>query len=381
MPTTNKHAKKAIKLHTVLGGKISIELKKPIKTMDDLAVMYTPGVGAVSAHIAKKPKDARTMTIKKNTVAVISDGSSVLGLGNIGPLAALPVMEGKAALFKRFAGVDAFPIVLDTQNVDEMVSTIAHIAPGFGGINLEDISAPRCFEVEARLKKMLDIPVLHDDQHGTAIVVLAGLINAAKVVKKSLKSLKVVIVGAGAAGQAIAELLLASSVADIILVDSKGVISHARGDLDEHKTIMADRTNPREVSGGLREALMGADVLIGVSRAGIITANDIKLMAKKPIVFAMANPVPEIMPAEAKKAGAAVIATGRSDFPNQINNVLAFPGLFRGALDHGVREITLAHELKAARAIASLVSRPTAVKIIPGAFDKKVVKAVSAAIR
>jgi malate dehydrogenase (oxaloacetate-decarboxylating) len=329
--------------------------------------------------LAKNNKLARDYTIKGRTVAVISDGSAVLGLGNIGPYGALPVMEGKCALFKTFAGVEAFPLVLNTQNVDEIVAAIVAVAPVFGGINLEDFAAPKCFEIEDRLKAMLDIPVMHDDQHGTAIVILAGLINAAKVVKKDLKKLRVVVSGAGAAGTASAKLLHKAGIKDIVVLDRKGIIDHSRP--EPHKKALAKLTNPRKVKGNLQDALRGADVLLGVSGPGLATAADIKLMAPKAIVFAMANPTPEILPEEAKKGGAVVIGTGRSDYPNQINNSLVFPGIFRGALDNRVRAITDDMKLKAAKNLAALVKSPTAGKIIPGPFEKGVAQAVAKAIR
>jgi len=371
----------ALALHKKFGGKIFTGLSKPIKNKADLSLVYTPGVGAVSSYLAKHKDEVKEYTIKGRTVAVISDGSAVLGLGNIGPEGALPVMEGKAALFKTFANVDAFPIVLNTQDVDEIVDAVIAIAPTFGGINLEDFSAPRCFEIEERLKRALDIPVMHDDQHGTAIVVLAGLINAAKVVKKNLTNLKVVITGAGAAGTAIAKLFLLAGIKDIILLDSKGVIVRGRVHLNEHKEELADITNPRGVSGDLYDAMRGADAVVGVSGPGIIKAEHVERMNKGPIVFALANPVPEIMPDEARKAGAKVIATGRSDFPNQINNSLVFPGVFRGALDNGVKKITDDMKLHAAKNLAALVKRPTAEKIVPTPFEKGVAQAVAKAIK
>lgn len=370
----------ALALHKKLKGKIFTGLSKPVKNKTDLSLVYTPGVGAVSSYIAKHKDEAREYTIKGRTIAVVSDGSAVLGLGNIGPEGALPVMEGKAALFKAFANVDAFPIVLNTQNIDEIVSTIAHIAPTFGGINLEDISAPRCFEIERRLTERLDIPVMHDDQHGTAIVVLAGLMNAAHVVKKDLKGLKTVIVGAGAAGTAVAKLCLFAGIKDIIVLDRKGIIVRGRGNVNEHKEELADVTNPRGVSGDLVDALRGADAVVGVSGAGFIKPSHIARMGKSPIVFALANPVPEIMPEEAKKAGAEVVATGRSDFPNQINNSLVFPGVFRGALDNHVKHITNEMKLRAAKNLAALVKKPVAEKIIPSPFDAGVAQAVAKAI-
>jgi len=314
-------------------------------------------------------------------VAVISDGSAVLGLGNIGALGALPVMEGKCAIFKEMAGVDAFPIVLDTQDTEEIIKTVKNIAPVFGGINLEDIAAPRCFEIEERLKKELSIPVMHDDQHGTAIVVLAGLINAAKVVKKDLKKMRVVIVGAGAAGRAVALLLLKYGVKDIILVDSAGAIESSRSGMAPYKRELAKMTNPRSIKGSLASAAAGADALIGVSGPGTIAPGHVESMNERAIVFALANPLPEIMPEDAKRAGAAVVATGRSDFPNQVNNSLAFPGVFRGALDRGVREITDNMKLRAAKKLASLVKKPTTQNIIPSVMQKGLVQAVAGAIR
>jgi malate dehydrogenase (oxaloacetate-decarboxylating) len=314
-------------------------------------------------------------------VAVVSDGSAVLGLGNIGALGALPVMEGKAALFKTFADVDAVPIVLDTQDPEKIIETVLHIAPAFGGINLEDIAAPKCFEIENRLIEELNIPVMHDDQHGTAVVVLAGLINAFKVVGKKIETARIVISGAGAAGTAVANLLRAAGAGNIIVLDSKGIIFEGRNDLTRHKIELASFTNPNNVQGGLIEALQDADVLIGVSGPGLATSADIARMAKKAIVFALANPTPEIMPDEAKKGGAMVIATGRSDFPNQINNSLAFPGIFRGALDHKVSKITKEMKLNAAKTIAGLIKKPTATSIVPDMFDKRVAKAVAKVIK
>ncbi len=377
----SKIAKKALALHKKLRGKIRVEPAMKIKDRADLSLVYTPGVAAVSSFLAKHPKETRNYTIKNKMIAVISDGSAVLGLGNIGPYGALPVMEGKCVLFKVFADVDAFPIVLDTEDPDEIVETVCWIAPVFGGINLEDISAPKCFEIEDRIKARLDIPVMHDDQHGTAIVVLAALINAAKVVKKRFQTLRVVISGAGAAGTAVSKLLLKAGVKDIVILDSKGIIVKGRRELSQHKRVLAKVTNPRGVRGGLSEALKDADVVIGVSGPELMSASHVKLMAKNPIVFAMANPTPEIMPEEAKKGGAAVIGTGRSDYPNQINNSLVFPGVFRGALDNGVKKITDEMKLKAAKNLAALVKHPTAKKIIPGPFDKGVAQAVAKAIR
>jgi len=368
----------ALLLHKKLGGKIRVVPATSIKNRADLALVYTPGVATVSSVIAKNPKLARMYTMKKRTVAVISDGSAVLGLGNIGALAALPVMEGKCAIFKTFAGVDAVPIVLDTQEPDEIVKTVVAIAPAFGGINLEDIAAPKCFDIERRVIQALDIPVMHDDQHGTAIVVLAAILNALKVVRKKLGTARIVILGAGAAGTATARFLHAAGAKDIIVLDSKGIVDGSRQ--TSHKRALA-KFNKRKIKGGLKEALAGADILLGVSGPNLVKAYDIRLMAKRAIVLAMANPVPEIMPDEAKRGGALVIGTGRSDFPNQINNSLAFPGVFRGALDNGVRKITIEMKLKAARAIAALVPRPTTNKIVPDMFDKRVAPAVAKVIR
>ena len=375
------HDKKALALHKKLRGKIRIMPASPVRNRADLSLVYTPGVAAVSSYVAKHPAEARDYTVKGRLVAVISDGSAVLGLGNIGPLGALPVMEGKAALFKIFADVDAVPIVLDTQDTNEVINTIIRIAPTFAGINLEDISAPRCFEIERRIVDTLDIPVMHDDQHGTAIVVLAGLINAYKVVGKKMEKSKIVISGAGAAGTAIAKLLKLAGAGDITVLDSKGIIGPWRFDLAPHKKELAMMTESHKFAGGLREALAGADVLIGVSGPNLAKASDIKLMNTGAIVFALANPTPEIMPDEARKGGAVVVATGRSDFPNQINNSLAFPGIFRGAIDHQVRKITDEMKLKAAKAIAALVTKPTALKIVPDMFDKKVPVAVARVIK
>jgi malate dehydrogenase (oxaloacetate-decarboxylating) len=367
----------SIELSKKIGGKIEIKSKRKL-TKKNLAVLYTPGVAQVSLAVAKNKKLAFEYTIKKNSIAVVSDGSAVLGLGNIGPEGALPVMEGKALLFKELGNVDAFPIVLATQDVEEIIKTVKAISPTFGGINLEDISAPRCFEIERRLKQELDIPVMHDDQHGTAIVVLAGLINALKVVKKSFKNVKIVIVGAGAAGIAVTKLLIKYGAKNIIVVDSQGIICKQRKkDLNSVKMEIVKITNPRGMRGTLREALIGADVFIGVSAPNLITHVEISTMNKKAIVFAMGNPVPEIMPKEALKGGAAIVATGRSDYPNQINNVLVFPGIFRGALDARVKEITDKHKLAAAKALAGLVKNPNYGKIIPDALDKRAVKAIA----
>lgn len=372
---------KSIQLSEKIGGKIEIRSKQKL-TEKNLAVLYTPGVAEVSKAIAEDKKLSFRYTVRKNMVAVVSDGSAVLGLGNIGPEAALPVMEGKALLFKELGGVDAVPIVLDTQDTEEIVKTIKILAPSFGGINLEDIAAPRCFEIEEWLKRELDIPVFHDDQHGTAIVVLAGLINALKVVKKELGKVRIVISGTGAAGVAIAKLLIRAGAKHIIMLDRAGVIYQERpGGLNHAKMEIAKITNPDNVKGNVREALTGADVFIGVSAPNILTEEDIHHMNKGAIVFAMANPIPEIMPERAKAGGARVVATGRSDQPNQINNVLAFPGIFRGVLDNGVKKITEEHKIAAAQTIAGLIKKPTSDKIIPKALDPRVAKAVAKIFR
>jgi malate dehydrogenase (oxaloacetate-decarboxylating) len=377
----NTIGEQSLELHRTLRGKIEIGCKVAVKSKLDLSLVYTPGVGAVSTHLAKNPGDAALYTMKGNTVAVVSDGSAVLGLGNIGPLGALPVMEGKSLLFKTLANIDAIPLVLDTQDTDEIIRIVRAIAPGFGGINLEDIAAPRCFEIEAKLKKYLNIPVMHDDQHGTAMVVLAALINALKVVKKKMEDVTIVINGAGAAGQAIAELLLLAKPYDIIVIDSTGAIYQSRPGLDEYKTELSKRTNRLGMRGTLGEVIAGADVFVGVSKAGLLTSKMVESMGAKSIVFALANPVPEIMPEDALRAGAAVVGTGRSDYPNQINNSLGFPGIFRGALDHGVRRITNEHLYQAAVNLAKVVKKPTAEMIIPSTFDPAVVPAVSRAIK
>jgi malate dehydrogenase (oxaloacetate-decarboxylating) len=366
---------RTFKLHQ--GGKITIRSKHPLQGQDDLAMAYTPGVGRVCLAIAQDPEKVHTLTIKSNTIAVVTDGSAVLGLGNIGPEAALPVMEGKAMLFQEFAGLDAFPICLDTQNVDEIVAAVKHIAPVFGGINLEDISAPRCFEVEARLRQVLDIPVFHDDQHGTAIVSLAALINALKLVGKELATVKIVINGAGAAGVAIARLLRKAGAVSLVLCDSQGIVSRQRLNLTPEKLEFAV-----DQSGILADAMGGADIFLGVSAPGVVTPEMVRSMASDPIVFAMANPVPEIQP-ELIGDDVAVIATGRSDYPNQINNVLAFPGVFRGALDCRAKAITTTMYLEAAHAIASLVSATELSRecIVPSVFDPRVSAAVAAAVK
>ena len=378
--TVRKVSDRTFLLH--LGGKIEIASKVPLKTRDDLSRAYTPGVARICQAIVADPSDARRLTIKRNTVAVVTDGSAVLGLGNIGPAAALPVMEGKAALFKRFADVDAWPVCLDTQDVDEIVRTVQLIAPVYGGINLEDISAPRCFEVEARLRELLDIPVFHDDQHGTAIVVLAALRNALKLVKKDLKSVKIVLSGVGAAGNAIARLLTLNGASNIIGFNHHGVIHNDMKSEDSMQQWFINNSNPANFTGNISEAMVGADVFIGVSAPKVLTESDVASMAKGSIVFALANPDPEIDPAIARKY-AAVVATGRSDQPNQINNVLAFPGIFRGLLDANAHKISDHMLVAAAEAIADCVS-PDQLNtsfIVPSVFDPNVVKAVAAAVK
>jgi malate dehydrogenase (oxaloacetate-decarboxylating) len=375
------YKKEALKRHKELRGKISIELKDTLDSQDKLSIYYTPGVAAVSSHVAEHPNEARDYTWLNNSVAIISDGSAVLGLGNIGPVGALPVMEGKAMLFKHFADIDAIPIVLDVHTPKEIVAVVKAIAPSFGGINLEDIAAPICFEVEERLKAELKIPVMHDDQHGTAIVVLAGLINAMKVTGRQLKACRVVCVGAGAAGTAIMKLLNKYAGPEILIVDSKGIISSGRTDLNDDKRKLLEFSNKEDLGGTLEDAMHGADIFIGVSKAGLVTPAMVKSMAKDPIIFAMANPTPEIMPDLAKQAGAKIIATGRSDFPNQVNNALAFPGVFRGVLDNRVTTITDDHKIAAAEIIASLVDKPTADQIIPSVLDDRLVPAIAAVIK
>jgi len=370
----------ALKKHKQLRGKIGIKLKDKLDTQDKLSTYYTPGVAAVSSYVAEHPMEARDYTWLNNSVAVISDGSAVLGLGNIGPLGALPVMEGKCMLFKHFAGIDAVPIVLNVHTADEIVAAVTAIAPSYGGINLEDIAAPVCFEVEERLKATLDIPVMHDDQHGTAIIVLAGLINAMKVTKRKLENSKVVIVGSGAAGTAIMNLLYLYAKPNIIAVDSQGIISKERTDLNNEKKKLLEITNPHNKTGSLEDAFKDADVFIGVSKANLVTEDMVKSMAKKPIIFAMANPAPEITPDKAKSAGAAVVATGRSDYPNQVNNALSFPGVFRGALDNRVTKITDQHKIAAAEVIAGLIPNPTTDKIIPSVLDDRLVPAIAKVI-
>lgn len=391
----------SLKMHEENRGKLEVMSKVPVTNRHELSLAYTPGVAEACREIAKDKEKAKIYTFKQNMVAVVTDGSAVLGLGNIGPEAAMPVMEGKAVLFKEFAGVEAFPICLDTQDTEEIIKTVKLIAPGFGGINLEDISAPRCFEIEERLQD-IGIPVFHDDQHGTAIVVYASLINAAKITGKKFEDLKVVISGAGAAGIAVAKMLLGQGIKDpvkvknILMTDSKGVIYHCRDYLNDTKKFISTITNAactgevydpekesckRCVRGQLTEALKGADVFIGVSKAGLLTKDMVSSMNKDAILFAMANPVPEIMPDEAKEAGAAVIGTGRSDFPNQINNVLAFPGIFKGALEVEAKVINNEMKIAAARALADCVKEPTVDMVIPDPFDKEAVKAVIEAVK
>ena len=373
--------KLALELHEKYKGKITTSLRdKEELNRDKLSAYYSPGVGAVSQAIAENPADLPKYTWTNNLVAVISDGSAILGLGNLGPKAAMPVMEGKALLFKHFADVDAVPIVLDVHEPEEIIATVKAIAPSFGAINLEDIAAPKCFEIEERLKAELDIPVFHDDQHGTAVVVLAGLINAAKLTGRNLADCKFVIIGAGAAGTAIIKLLNLYGAKNIVAVDSRGIVGKSRTDLNAEKTALLEYVDASQ-SGSIEDAITDADVFIGVSRAGLLTPELVKKMAKDPIVFALANPVPEIMPDVAKQSGVAIIGTGRSDFPNQVNNSLAFPGIFRGALDHGVKKITDQHKLAAAEALANLVENPTVDKVVPTAFDEGIVEAIANVIR
>lgn len=373
----------SLRFHKKLKGKLSVQSKVKIEDSETLSLAYTPGVAQPCREIKNRPESVYTYTGKGNLVAVISDGSAVLGLGNIGALASLPVMEGKAMLFKEFADIDSVPVILDTQDTDEIVRTIINIAPTYGGINLEDISAPRCFEIEKRLKEALDIPVFHDDQHGTAIVVLAALINALKVVGKTKENVKIVLNGPGAAGTAITKLLYLYGCKNIVIHDKDGILYKGKTGLDYAKTELAEFTNVNGLQGGLKTAMMGADVFIGVSVPDCVTANMVSDMAKNPIMFTLANPQPEIMPDIARAAGAKVIGTGRSDFPNQINNVLVFPGIFRGALDARVNAITDEMKLAAATAIASLVtdSELNPEYIIPKVFDKRVAPVVAEAVK
>ena len=378
--TTNE---KALLLHEQWNGKLETVSKTPVKSREDLSLAYTPGVAEPCKVIAQDKEAAYKYTMKANTVAVVSDGSAVLGLGNIGPYAAMPVMEGKAVLFKEFGGVNAVPICLDTQDTEEIIKAVTYLAPGFGGINLEDISAPRCFEIEERLKEILDIPVFHDDQHGTAIVVLAGIINALKVVNKKKEDCKVVVNGAGSAGVAITKLLLTYGFPNIIMCDKVGIVSKSTEGLNWMQQKMAEVTNPNNETGTLSDALKGADIFVGVSAPGIVSAEMVSSMNKDSILFAMANPVPEIMPDVAKAAGAKVVGTGRSDFPNQVNNVVAFPGIFKGALEGRATQITEEMKLAAANAIASLVpdEELSEDNIMPEAFNPKVAELVAEAVK
>lgn len=372
---------KALKLHFKLQGKLEIISKLSLKSKNNLSMIYTPGVAQAVNKIHQNQESVYDLTIKKNTIAVISDGSAVLGLGNVGPEAALPVMEGKCAIFKEFAGINAFPICLKTQNVDDIVKTILNISPVFGGINLEDISAPRCFEIEQKLQKALDLPVMHDDQHATAIVVLTGLFNAVKIVKKDLSRCKIVIVGCGAAGTAIAKLLTYIKLNNIIMVDSQGIISKDRLNLPPYKQELARLTNKTNINGALSKAVRGADILIGVSSKNIITYDMIKYMHKDPVVFALANPDPEVSFKNAYKWGIKVFATGRSDYPNQINNALIFPGLFKGFLEAKITRVTNQIKVNAAKALASLVKQPTPNCFIPSIFDKRVVPTIAKSVK
>lgn len=372
---------KSLELHRKFQGKLRVESNATINSREDLSWAYSPGVAEPCREIEKDSAKMYDYTLKSRTVAVISDGSAVLGLGNIGHKASMPVMEGKCVLFKEFAGVDAFPIVIGTQDTEEFIQTVKNIADTFGGINLEDIASPRCFEIEERLKAELDIPVMHDDQHGTAIVTLAGLINACTVTGKTLSELKVVVNGVGAAGIAIAKLLLTYGVKDVIMVDSRGAIYAGRDGLNAEKEMIAAVTNLEKQAGSLAEVIVGRDVFIGVSVAGALTADMVRSMASDAIIFAMANPIPEIMPDEAKAAGAKIVGTGRSDFPNQVNNVLAFPGIFKGVLKYEKKQITDEMKIAAAEAIAACVESPTADEVIPNPFDKRVADVVAEAMR
>lgn len=374
------YSEESIKRHRAKRGKMGIYSKMPLESTEDLAIAYTPGVGAVSLAIAANKSEVFELTNRGNTVAVVSDGSAVLGIGNVGPEAALAVMEGKAILFKSLADIDAFPICLATQNDQEIINTVKHLAPTFGGVNLEDIAAPRCFGIEAALQD-IGIPVFHDDQHGTAVVTLAGLINALRVTGKRIEQVKIVFSGSGAAGVATTKLLIQYGAKNVVLVDSKGVVHRGRPDLNSTKREMLDFTNPMNETGSLADAMKGADVFIGVSVAGALSQDMVRSMAKDPIVFGLANPVPEIMPSEAREAGAAVVGSGRSDFPNQINNCLAFPGIFRGALDVRAPRITTEMKLAAAFALANLVDKPTPERVVPWALDRAVVPAVASAVR
>ena len=372
---------KSLELHKKFQGKLRVESNAKIESREDLSWAYSPGVAEPCREIAANESKMYDYTLKSRTVAVISDGSAILGLGNLGHKASLPVMEGKCVLFKEFAGVDAFPVIVKTQDVEEFIQTVKNIADTFGGINLEDISSPRCFEIEERLKAELDIPVMHDDQHGTAIVTLAGIINACKVTNRQISDLKVVINGVGAAGTAIAKLFLNYGVKDIVMVDSKGAIYEGREGLNSEKEMVAKITNSAKISGKLEDVIVGRDVFIGVSVAGALTAEMVKKMAPNPIIFAMANPIPEIMPEVAKEAGAQIIGTGRSDYPNQVNNVLAFPGIFKGVLKYGKKQITEEMKIKAAEAIAGYIQNQSADEILPNPLDKGVADVVAEAMK
>ncbi len=372
---------KSLELHKKYRGKIEVASKVPLENKVDLSLAYTPGVAEVSREIGRNAELAYEYTLKRNTVAVISDGSAILGLGNLGALAAIPVMEGKAAIFKRFANVDAFPICVNTQDVEEIIALVKNIAPVFGGINLEDISAPRCFEIENRLRAELSIPVMHDDQHGTAVVVLAGLINSIKLRGSNKEDVRIVLSGAGAAGTAITKLLLTYGFKNFIVCDSQGAIYEGRPDLNKEKQILARITNTQKLTGSLVDVLLGADIFIGVSKPGVLTSEMVQAMAKQPIIFALANPVPEIMPDIAIKAGAFIVATGRSDFPNQINNSLAFPGIFRGALDNRIKQFTEEMFVHAAIALADYVKDPQPNQVLPEPFDLGVVDAIKKVVR
>jgi len=374
------YSKKSIALHKKNRGKIEIKTKVKLETKEDLSLAYTPGVAAVSSAIGRDKKLSWQLTNRANQVAIVSDGTAILGLGNLGAEAAMPVMEGKSAIFKKFAGIDAIPLCINTTDIEEIIKFCKYIASSFGGINLEDIAAPRCFEILARLENELEIPVFHDDQDGTAIVVLAALINACRVTGKAIKKLRIIINGAGAAGIAVARLLMAVGVGDLILLDSQGIIFAGRKDLNPFKREIARLTNKKKIRGGLTEAMAGADVFIGVSQANLVTEAMVKSMNSKPIVFAMANPVPEIMPDKALAAGAGVVGTGRSDFPNQINNALVFPGIFRGLLDNKVRRVTTKIKIQAALALAGVI-KPTKNRILPLVTDKKVVRAIAKAVK
>ena len=369
----------SIDMHRRLGGKLEVISRVDVNSKEDLATAYSPGVAGPCLEIQRDPTQYKNLVSAGKTIAVISDGSAVLGLGNIGPKASMPVMEGKSVLFKKFGGINSIPLVIDTQDVEEFIQTVKMIAPSFGGINLEDISAPRCFEIEERLKAELDIPVFHDDQHGTAIVTLAGIINYMKISGKDLTS-KIVINGSGAAGVAIAKLLSGYGFKDIVMCDSKGVISKQRDDLNSSKLELLEFTNPHDVSGTVFDVMVGADIFIGVSKGNLIDETHVKSMNKDPAIFAMANPIPEIMPDVAREAGALVVGTGRSDFPNQLNNVLVFPGIFKGALESGATKITEDMKYAAAKGLAALVENPTSDKIIPSPFDLGVADAIAKAV-